>query len=56
MFSRCSSLSDIKAFEKWNVSKGNIFKGMFSRCSYLDKKALNNWKVSKDDYNSMFYY
>ena len=48
MFSGCSSLSDIKALEKWNVSNGNNFESMFFGCSSLsDIKALEKWNVSK---------
>ena len=48
MFSGCSSLSDIKGLEKWNVSNGNNFQGMFSYfSSLLDIKGLEKWNVSK---------
>ena len=48
MFSGCSSLSNIKALEKWNVSNGNNFNYMFSGCSLLlDIKVIENWNVSK---------
>jgi len=44
MFSNCESLSDIKALENWNVSKGSNFSEMFYGCSSLtDKKVLENW-------------
>ena len=47
MFSLCSSLSDIKSLENWNVSNGTNFSYMFDRCSSLsDIKSLENWNVS----------
>ena len=47
MFSQCSSLSNIKALENWNASKGNDFSFMFFRCRSLsDIKPLQNWNVS----------
>ena len=37
-----------KALEKWNVSNGNDFRSMFSKCSSLsDIKPLEKWKLSK---------
>ena len=57
MFNRCSSLSDIKGLENWNVSNGNNFVGMFSYCSSLsDIKPLKNWKVSKENDLSILFY
>ena len=48
MFNGCSSLSDIKGLEKWNVSNGNNFNGMLYECSSLsDIKALEKCNVSK---------
>ena len=48
MFYECSSLSDIKVLEKWNVSNGNNFRYMFNGCKSLsDKKVLEKWNVSK---------
>ena len=45
MFYNCSSLSDIKSLENWNVSNGNDFSYMFIGCSFLlDIKSLKNWK------------
>ena len=45
MFSNCSSLSDIKSLENWNVSNVNNFSHMFDSCSSLsDIKSLENWK------------
>ena len=35
MFFRCSSLTDVKPLENWNVSNGNDFSNMFSECSSL---------------------
>ena len=47
MFSGCSSLSDVKGLENWNLSNGNNFGYMFSGCSSLsDVKGLENWNVS----------
>ena len=47
MFHGCSSLSNIKPLEKWNVSNGTNFSGMFRGCSSLsDIKSLENWNVS----------
>ena len=43
----CSSLKDIKPLEKWNVSNGTNFLGMFADCSSLDDiKSLEKWNVS----------
>ena len=42
MFYGCSSLSDIKSLEKWNVSNCNDFEGMFSGCSSLSDINLLN--------------
>ena len=54
MFIACSSLKDIKSLEKWNVSNGNNFSGMFYKCSSLnDLKSLKNWKLSKEHFNSL---
>ena len=48
MFSQCSSLSNIKGIEKWNVSNGNNFEGMFEGCSsLLDIRGIEKWNVSK---------
>jgi len=48
MFSDCSSLSDIKSLEKWNVSNGTNFSDMFSWCTLLsDIKSLEKWNISK---------
>ena len=45
MFCECSSLSDIKPLENWNVSNGNIFDNMFKECSsLLDITPFKNWK------------
>ena len=53
MFNGCSSLNDIKSLEKWNVSNGNNFIGMFSKCPLLDIKTLEEWKISKEQFNSL---
>ena len=51
MFYGCSSLSDIKGLENWNVSNGNKFNYMFYGCSSLSEiKALENWNVSNCKY------
>ena len=49
MFNGCSSLSDIKSLQNWNVSNGKyFFSSMFAGFSSLiDIKPLQNWKVSK---------
>ena len=45
MFSYCSSLSDIKVLEKWNVSNGNNFESMFNYCSQLsDIKVFDTFQ------------
>ena len=47
MFSGCSSLSDIKELEKWNVSNGNNFSFMLMECSSLsDLRGSDKWNVS----------
>ena len=56
MFNGCSSLSDIKGLENWNVSNGKDFSfiGMFYKCSLLlDIKGLLNWNVSDKIYEDM---
>ena len=51
MFCEYSTLSDIKQLEKWNVSNGNNFSGMFYESSSLsDIKPLQNWNVSNKYY------
>ena len=57
MFNNCSSLSDIKPLENWNVSNGNDFSFMFNNCSSLsDIKALKNWNVSNgNNFSYMFF-
>ena len=48
MFNGCSSLSDIKSLQKWNISIGKYFSSMFAGFSSLiDIKPLQHWKVSK---------
>ena len=46
----------IKSLEKWNVSNGNDFSGMFCRCSSLSNiKSLEKWNVSNgNDFSYMF--
>ena len=47
MFLECSSLSDIKSLEKWNVSNGINFSYMLGGCSSLSNlKTLEKWNVS----------
>ena len=56
MFFGCSSLSDIKSLENWNVSNGIDFSGMFWGCSSLsDIKSLENWNVSNGTYFSWMF-
>ena len=51
MFSGCSSLSDLKPLEKWDVSKCTDFSCMFSGCSkLLDIKQLEKWGVTKNQF------
>jgi len=51
MFFGCSSLSDIKSLENWNVSNGTYFSWMFRGCSSLkDIKSLENWNISNGTY------
>ena len=46
MFCGCSSLSDIKGLEKWNVSNDTEFEGMFKECSSLtDFKRIGKWNL-----------
>ena len=48
MFYECSSLSDIKGLEKWNISIGNNFEFMFYGCSSLsDIKGLEKMECIK---------
>ena len=56
LVNECSSLSDIKALQNWNVSNGKNFNFMFYGCfSILDIKVLQNWNISNgNDYNDMF--
>ena len=57
MFYGCSSLSDIKPLQNWNVSNGNNFYDMFIRCSSIsDIKPLQNWKYFKDIFDKNKYY
>ncbi len=51
MFSECSSLSEIKVLENWNLSNGNDLSEMFCGCSSLsDIQVLENWNLSKSQY------
>ena len=55
MFYGCSSLSDIKPLEKWNVSNGTYFSGMFSGCSSLSNiKPLEKWNLNENTFKSIF--
>ena len=47
MFSNCSSLSDIRALENWDVSNGNNFSYMFSGCKSLSNVKIEKWDLSK---------
>ena len=48
MFYCCSSLSNIKPLENWNVSNGTDFSGMFCDCRALsDIKSLENLECIK---------
>ena len=54
MFYGCTSLTDIKSLQKWNVSNVNDLEGMFSGCSlYLDIKPLEKWDISKNKLKNM---
>ena len=54
MFLGCSSLSDIKALQNWNVSNENYYIGMLRGCPLLsDIKVLENWNLSNWKNNSM---
>ena len=46
MFYGCSSLSDIKVLEKWNVSNCNNFSSMFCGSLLSNIKGLEKWNVS----------
>ena len=56
MFRGCSSLSDIKSIEKWDVSENTNFDSLFWDCSsLLDIKPLQKWDVSQcTNFYSMF--
>ena len=55
MFSQCQFLNFVKSLEKWNISKGTNFKGMFYKCKSLkDIKALENWNLKENIFSSMF--
>ena len=49
---------DITPLEKWNVSNGINFKGMFCGCSSLKGiKGLRYWIVSKgEEFETMFFW
>ena len=54
MFSECSSLSDLKPIQNWNVSNGNNFSHIFFKCSSLsDLKPIQNWNVPKYNLNDI---
>ena len=57
MFFDCSSLSDLRPLEKWNVSEGTNFEGMFSECHLIESlKPIENWNVKNGkNFNKMFY-
>ena len=51
MFSKCSSLSDIKPLENWNVSNGINFQNMFGKCPLIkDFTPLKKWNTSNRSY------
>ena len=51
MFSKCSSLSNIRSLQNWDVSRGNNFSYMFYKCSSLsDIRELKNWNLSNRSY------
>ena len=51
MFKDCSSLSNIKPIENWDVSNGDNFEYMFSGCKdSLSTKPLKSWNFSKEKY------
>ena len=56
MFFECKLLSDISPIQNWNVSKGKLFKRMFydTKALLSSSKSLQKWKLSKDDFDSMF--
>ena len=55
MFYKCSSITDIKSLENWNVSNGTNFHMMFSHCNFSDLRPLNNWNVAKgEQFDKMF--
>ena len=57
MFGRCSSLLDIKPLQKWNVSNGKYFSGMFCECpNLLNIKNFQNWKYFKDMFDKDKYH
>ena len=43
MFFKCSSLSDIKSLENWDVSNGTRFSYMFYQSSSLSN--IKHWKI-----------
>ena len=46
MFSKCSSLIDIKGLANWNVSNGKFLNYMFNECSSLtDMNGLESWNI-----------
>ena len=57
MFYGCTSLSNIKPLEKWNVSNCTNFSNMFNGCTSLcDINSLENWDVSNSNsFSYMFY-
>ena len=55
MFSNCSSLKDIEALKKWNVSNGITLKNMLKNCPLLSNLGvLKNWNVPKEKLSNIF--
>ena len=54
MFSYCSKLTNINPLQNWKVSNGKIFKAMFFKCPFNDKIHFTNWKITKEQYFTMF--
>ena len=54
MFFDCSSLSDIKSMQNWNVSKTENFAYIFFGCSpLLDISQIKKWKISEYNFKKL---